>query len=168
MVGPRRVPNCVKMTAYAYSLSDGTPSHLVRKTKDHIQEHNDFYAKKTTEFLQQMVFYKLLKMKSTTCSPDLNSIENARNIIKRRVYHNRRQFMSKDELCQVSKVVSSIIISEEIRKLTYSMNQRLLQLISRKGSSISSLSNLLKLFLLLFVANSNYLTVLVRFSMDIK
>ena len=54
------------------------------------------------------------------------------NIIKRRVYQNRRQFTSKDELCHRIEDASRAIASDKIQKFASSMDQLFLHVISRK------------------------------------
>ena len=93
-------------------------------------------AKKTAKYLQLLGISGPRKMNWSAYSPDLNPIENLRNIVKRKVYQNGRQYMSKDELWQKIVVVCRAFTLEEIQKLTGSMDKRLLLIISKKGASL--------------------------------
>ena len=94
-------------------------------------------AQKNTGYQQKLGFCGPRKMNWPAKSPDLNPIENLWSILKRRVYENGRQFRSKDDLCQEIVNTSREITSEEIQKLTCSMDLRLFQIFLKKGSHIS-------------------------------
>lgn len=145
MVGPWKVPDGVKMTAdnyIAFLREHFEPWFKKQRVafkrtmifmQDNAPSHS---AKKTIEYLQQLGFCGPRKMNWPACSPDLNPIENLWSIVKRRVYRNGRQFTSKDELWQSIVDVCRAFTPEEIQDLTCSMDKRLLQVISKKGSSI--------------------------------
>ena len=103
-------------------MQDNAPSHA---------------AKKTSEYLQQLGFTGIRKMTWPANSPDLNPIENLWSIIKQRLYANGRQFMSKIELWDAFQEMSRGITAEDIMNLTNSMDQRLIQVIAKRGKHIS-------------------------------
>lgn len=70
-------------------------------------------------------------------SPDLNPIENLWSIIKQRHYADGRQFMNKNELWDAFQEISQGISADDIMKLTNSMDQRLIQVIAKRGKHIS-------------------------------
>ena len=69
-------------------------------------------------------------------SPDLNPIENLWSIIKRKVYEKGRQFGNKKELWERILEVSSQISPEVVKKLTSSVDGRLVKLIQNGGKQI--------------------------------
>ena len=69
-------------------------------------------------------------------SPDLNSIENLWSIIKRKVYEKGRQFGNKKELWERILEVSSQISPEVVKKLTSSVDGRLVKLIQNGEKQI--------------------------------
>ena len=69
-------------------------------------------------------------------SPDLNPIENLWSIIKRKVYEKGRQFGKKKELWERILEVSSQIAPEVVKKLTSSVDGRLVKLIQNSGKQI--------------------------------
>ena len=145
LVGPWRVPEGVKMTAATYiaflqqnfepwfKKQKVTFKRMMILMQDNAPSHA---AKKTTAYLQQLGFCGPRKMNWPACSPDLNPIENFWSMLKRKVYENGRQFMSKDVLWSAIVDVCRSFTYEEIQKLTGSMDNRLLQVISKKGSSL--------------------------------
>ena len=69
-------------------------------------------------------------------SPDLNPIENLWSIIKTQVYEKGRQFGNKKELWERILKVSSQISPEVVKKLTSSVDERLVKLIQNGGKQI--------------------------------
>ena len=75
-------------------------------------------------------------MKWPSLSPDLNPIEHYWSILKRKIYTSGRQYGTSDELWEAIESASKTISSEEIKKLTGSMDNRLFKVIEKKGAWI--------------------------------
>ena len=88
-------------------------------------------------------------------SPDLNPIENMWSIIKRKVYANGKQFRSKNQLWNAIQAAAKGISTDEVLKLTSSMDRRLIAVVARHGAYIKHwLSNCpIRVF---FVFNSGF------------
>lgn len=69
-------------------------------------------------------------------SPDLNPIENLWSILKRKLYEGGWQFTYKQRLWQVILASSKEIQAEIKHGLTSSMNERVVKVISKKGSYV--------------------------------
>ncbi len=67
------------------------------------------------------------------CSPDLNPVENLWALLKCETYSERRQYTSLKSVCQALVVASSKVGREQIKKLTDSMDGRLMAVIEKKG-----------------------------------
>ena len=76
-------------------------------------------------------------MQWPSCSPYLNPIENLWSILKRNIYSCGRQYASKDDLWDVILTAAKDISSDEIERLTSSIDQRLFSLIDKNGSYIN-------------------------------
>ena len=145
LVGPWRVPEGVTMTAETctaflphnfktwFKKQKVTFKRMMILMKDTAPSHA---AKKTTVYLQQLGLCGPRKMNWPACFLDLNPIEKFWSLLKQKVYENVRQFTSKDVLRTAIVDACSGFISEEIQNLTGSMGNRLLQVISKKGSSL--------------------------------
>ena len=70
------------------------------------------------------------------CSPDLNPIENLWGIMKEEIYHDGRQYSSKDDLWNAIKTAASNVRPSEIRKLTNSVDKRIELVLQKKGGYI--------------------------------
>ena len=70
-------------------------------------------------------------------SPDLNPIENFWSLLKRKIYANSRQYTSKDELWNAIVTSAGDIDPEDIGKLTKSVDDRLIEVISKKGAYVN-------------------------------
>ena len=102
-------------------MHDNAPSHAARLTMG---------------FLKKSLVKNATIMEWLPYSPDLNLIENMWSIIKRKVYANGKQFSSKDELWNVIKSAAKDISTDEISKLTSSMDQRLIAVVANHGAYI--------------------------------
>ena len=96
-------------------------------------------------------------------SPDLNLIENLWSIIKRKVYEKGRQFGNKKELWGRILEVSSQTLTEVVKKLTSSVDERLVNLIQNGGKQINinriySFSLIYSFILILFLTTTIYST----------
>ena len=69
-------------------------------------------------------------------SPDLNPIENFWSLLKRKIYANSRQYTSKDELWNAIVTSAGDIDPEDIRKLTKSIHDRFIEVISKNGAYV--------------------------------
>ena len=69
-------------------------------------------------------------------SPDLNPIENMWSIIKRKVYANGKQFRSKNKLWNAIQAAAKEISTDEVLKLTSSMDRRLIAVVASHGAYI--------------------------------
>ena len=70
------------------------------------------------------------------CSPDLNPIENLWGILKQTIYHDGKQYSSKNDLWSKIKTAASNITPSEIRKFTESVNKRIEKIFQDKGSYV--------------------------------
>ncbi|XP_076048296.1 uncharacterized protein LOC143029529 [Oratosquilla oratoria] len=102
-------------------MHDNAPSHA---------------AKATTSFLASLGIKGETLMTWPPCSPDLNPIEQLWSILKREVYEGGQQFTSKDALWNKIVAVASTIKPSQIKRLTSSVDSRLLRVISRNGSYV--------------------------------
>ena len=89
-------------------------------------------AKHSMQFLKQK---KVSILEWPANSPDLNPIENLWGILTRAVFANGRQFRTKDELKVEILKQWDLISAETLTKLTKSMPNRIIDVISRKGSN---------------------------------
>ena len=103
-------------------MKDNAPSHSARATK---------------EFLASLGFKNQNLMVRPPNSPDLNPIENLWSIIKRIVYSDGKQFSSKVELWESIQVAGKAIDASTIANLTNSVNERIFEVIKRKGRFIN-------------------------------
>ena len=138
LVGPWRVPEGVKMTAETYIAFlqqnfEVTFKRMMILMQDNATSH---VAKKTTVYLQLLGLCGHRKMNWPASSPDLNPIQNFCSMLKRKVYENGCQVTSKAVLWSAIVDVCRSFTSEEIQNLTGSMDNWLLQVISKKGSSL--------------------------------
>ena len=69
--------------------------------------------------------------------PDLNHFENLWVILKRRIYENRSQFQTKNELWLDITDVAKNLTDSEVEKLIPRVNIRLLKVIRRQGKYIN-------------------------------
>ena len=94
-------------------------------------------ARLTTEYLN-CVFARHGKiMQWPACSPDLNPVENLCSILKKNIYSCGKQYASKDDLWDAILTASKDISSDEIERLTSSIDQRLISLINKSGNYIN-------------------------------
>ena len=70
------------------------------------------------------------------CSPDLNPIENLWSIIKREVYKEGKQYTSLNSVWEAVVAAAHNVGREQIKKLTESMDGRLLSVLMKKGGYI--------------------------------
>ena len=96
-------------------MQDNTPPHA---------------AHLTTDFLKKVLVKKGEIMEWPACSPDLNPIENLWSILKREVYAGGKHYSSKEDLWHAIKITANGISLDTIKKLTSSMDQRLLSGVS--------------------------------------
>ena len=69
-------------------------------------------------------------------SCDLNPIENLWSILKREIYRNGRQFNSKHDLWDAVKVVANNVSVSTIANLTSDVDNRLVRVLEKKGTSV--------------------------------
>ena len=95
-------------------MQDNAPSHA---------------AHLTTSFLKKILVKKGEIMEWPACSPDLNPIENLWSILKTEVYAGGKQYSSKEDLGNAINTTAKGISSDTIKKLTSSMDRRLLSVV---------------------------------------
>ena len=89
-------------------------------------------SKHTMEWLKQK---KISVLEWPANSPDLNLIENLWGILTRAVFSNGRQFRTKEELKVEILKQWDLISAETLKNLIKSMPNRIIDVISRKGSN---------------------------------
>lgn len=67
-------------------------------------------------------------------SPDLNPIEHLWSILKRKIYEGGQQYSSKQQLWEAILAFSNEIEAETVHGLTSLMDERVVKVISKKGS----------------------------------
>ena len=146
IIGPYMVPEGVKINAKAYcELLDQflfpwlENQPLLRRRKLIFQHDNApaHKAKFTTNWLNNYSFGKDKIMVWPANSPDLNPIENLWAIIKRRVYQDGRQFTSTAGLWKAIQDAAASVTPTEIKKLTSSVDSRVMKIIKTDGSHVS-------------------------------
>ncbi|CAL9697540.1 unnamed protein product [Knipowitschia caucasica] len=70
------------------------------------------------------------------CSPDLNPVENLWALIKRDLYREGKQYTSLKSVWEALVVTAQKVDRQQIKKLTDSMDGRLLSVIENKGGYI--------------------------------
>lgn len=145
LVGPFRVPDGVKLTSRTYvsfldeHLSPWLYDLPLLRRRQLIFMHDNapsHAAKATGTFLASLGFKGESLMTWPPCSPDLNPIEQLWSILKREVYKGGQQFTSKEALWNKIVDVASTVTPSQIKKLTSSVDSRLLRVISRKGGFV--------------------------------
>ena len=145
LVGPVRVPEGVKITSATYCQLlqsaflpwlDEVP--LSRRFKLIFQHDNapSHSAKATQAFLSSIGIEGNRLMDWPACSPDVNPIENLWGIMKEEIYHDGRQYSSKDDLWNAIETAASNVRPSEIRKLTNSVDKRIELVLQKKGGYI--------------------------------
>ena len=76
-------------------------------------------------------------MEWPACVPDFNPIEHLWSIQKREMYAGGRQYSLKEELWNAITSTAEGITSDTIKKLTSSMDRRLLSVVSNHGRYIN-------------------------------
>ena len=104
-----------------FFMQDNAPSHAARFTKTFL-ERKGFKGNRFMEWPAQ--------------SPDLNCIENLWGIVKQQLYANGKQYRSKLELKHAVETVLASIESSTIKKLTSSMDSRLIKVLKVNGENI--------------------------------
>lgn len=69
-------------------------------------------------------------------SPDLNPIENLWALIKREIYSGGKQYTSLNSVWEAVVAAAQKVDRQQIKKLTDSMDGRLLSVIEKKGGNI--------------------------------
>lgn len=146
VVGPFQVPEGVKINSATYcDLLNSTmfkqwfnkKSAAFKRSTILMQDNAPSHASKfTTSWLADKGFKDAKLMVWPPVSPDLNPIENFWSILKQDIYHEGRQFSSKKSLWEAVLAATSKISPEQIRKLTASVDGRLLSVIQKKGGHI--------------------------------
>jgi transposase len=146
LIGPFRVPDGVKLNSQNYCdfLWDNffkkwynRKSRAFKKSMIFMQDNAPSHASKySTAFLAEKGIKGDTLMIWPPCSPDLNPIENLWSILKRKIYHEGQQYSTLTSLWDTLVAVSAQISPEEIKKLTSSMDNRLLHVVEKKGGYI--------------------------------
>ena len=103
-------------------MHDNNPSHASRYTRD-------FCTSKGIKDAKLMVWPPL--------SPDINPIENLWFVVKQRLYEAGKQYYNKNELKKAITKCCRTISTETIKKLTASMDERLVKIIECHGGYIN-------------------------------
>lgn len=146
LVGPVRVPDGVKITSTSYCdmlkevlepWLDDIPLSLLQNLifmHDNAPSHS---ARSTTVFLDSLGFQGEKLMAWPPCSPDLNPIENFWSLLKGEIYAGGRQYTSKSALWDAVAASARAILPSTIKKLTSSMDSRIIEVIKRHGGHVS-------------------------------
>ena len=94
---------------------------------DNAPSHSSSFSR---EWLESNISGECL-MEGPACSPDLNCIQNVWLALKRKLYANGKQYTSKESLWQALQKATATFKSNDIAKLTKSMDNRLLSLIQK-------------------------------------
>ena len=106
-----------------FSCNDNAPSHA---------------AKNSMSYPASIGLFGSRLMNWPPASPDLKPIENFWDIIKRKVYAENKQFHSKDDLWRAIVNAAKEIDPNIIKKLTSSVDERLLKVIRLDGNYIKN------------------------------
>lgn len=145
VVGPIQVPDGVKLDSESYCelLEEGFFTWLdkqssARKRKLIFQQDNapSHASRFTKAYLKERGIKEDQIMTWPPNSADLNPIENYWAILKREIYKERRQFSSKNALWEAVQQAAKSIPSSVIKKLTASMDSRLLEVTRKDGGAI--------------------------------
>ena len=170
LVGRWKVHEGVKITSVAYVAFlkehlerwfKSKPLSLKRKTIFMHGNAPSHAANTTGDYLQKICFKNSRVMVWPLFSPDWNPIENMWSIHKRKVYASGRQFPTKTESWSAISTTTNNIFLEEIRKLTDSMNKRLISVISNHADTFICNNNTSKImYQILFIWMKNCYTLL--------
>lgn len=146
LIGPFRVQDGVKINSQSYCqfLQDtyfkqwfNKKSAALKKSIIFMQDNAPSHASHfTAEFLAKKGIKDHRLMVWPPASPDLNPIENVWSILKREVYRDGQQYTSKNSLWEAIVAAAGNIEGETIRKLTSSVDTRLMKVIEKKGNYI--------------------------------
>ena len=142
VLGPFRVCDGVKMDSNGYcaflktnllpwlaNLEDCIRGKLVFM-QDNAPSHASNYSR-------EFIFNNgIIKMEWPAASPDMNPIENLWSIVKIQLYCNGKQYSSNDELWNGIQTVMGNIASAVVKKLTSSVDRRLIKILTGKGNYI--------------------------------
>ncbi len=139
LVGPFRVQDGVKMTAVVYIdflKQNFYPWHKSKSLafrKSFVFMHDNapsHAARLTTGYLNKVVSRHGKIMEWPPCSPDLNPIANLWSILKRKIYAAGKQYHTTDDLWDAIMSAADEVSTDDIKKLTSSMDKRLFSVIS--------------------------------------
>lgn len=145
IIGPFRLPNGIKINSHNYcnflkekvftalqNLGDDVTNNIIFQ-QDNAPSHASRYSK---SFLENHGFKDERYMDWPPNSPDLNCIENLWAMIKRDVHRDGRQFNSIEDLWEACKIAFSRITPSDIKKLTASMDRRLVEVLKSCGRQV--------------------------------
>ena len=146
VIGPIRVPQGVKLSSATNCqflknvLEPWLEEVPLTRLKKVVFMHDNapcHAAKATIKCLEGLGFKDETLMVWPPNSPDINPIENLWAIIKQRVYADAKQFSTLHELWKAIKLESAAIPHSLVKKLTYSVNDRLFDVIRCQGGYIN-------------------------------
>ena len=146
LVGPFRVEDGLKINSqnYCQFLEDTFFKQWYRKkpasfkkTMIFMQDNAPSHASKySTAWLANKGLKDDRKMTWPTSSPDLNPIENLWALLKREIYHGGKQYTSLNSVWEAVVAAAQKVDRQQIKKLTDSMDGRLVAVIEKKGGYI--------------------------------
>ena len=113
-------------------------SHFIsQKTMIFMQDNAPSHASKySTAWLANKGLKDDRKMTWPPSSPDLNPIENLWALLKREIYHGGKQYTSLNSVWEAVVAAAQKVDRQQIKKLTDSMDGRLVAVIEKKGGYI--------------------------------
>lgn len=146
LVGPFRVEDGLKLNSQTYGqfLEDTffkqwyrKKSASFKKTMIFMQDNTPSHASKySTAWLASKGLKDERIMTWPPSSPDLNPIENLWSLLKRRIYGEGKQYTSLTSVWEAVVAAAQKVDGQQIKKLTDSMDGRLMTVIEKKGGYI--------------------------------
>ena len=143
LVGPFRVEHGLKINSHTYCQFlkdtfikqwDRKKSASFKKTMIFMQDNAPAHASKnSTAWLASKGLKDERIMTWPPSSPDLNPIENLWSLLKQEIYSEGKQYTSLNSVWEAVAAAAQNVDRQQIKKLTDSMNGRLITVIEKKS-----------------------------------